>query len=213
MRGRRVPNRRGEATRRKLLDCTKELLAASSYRDVKVIDVTRRAGTSPATFYQYFPDLEHAVLVLGDELVQEARAVAELALVDWTGDDGFARALRFVGAFMDFWEQNQSILRVIELSAQEGDQRFRRLRVRVMSPTFDSLNKAIVESRQSGRIPTGIDPESTAAVLVAALGHIAAHCLELESYSISISNQTNALAHLVYWSVTGQTPDSVSSEG
>ena len=29
-----------------------------TYRDLKVVDIAREAGTSPATFYQYFPDVE-----------------------------------------------------------------------------------------------------------------------------------------------------------
>ena len=60
----RVPGRRGRATRQRLLDCTGEMLTTTSYRDVKVIDIAREAGTSPATFYQYFADVEAAILVL-----------------------------------------------------------------------------------------------------------------------------------------------------
>ena len=54
----RVPGRRGRATREKLLSCTAQLLEKNSYRDLKVIDIARCAGTSPATFYQYFNDVE-----------------------------------------------------------------------------------------------------------------------------------------------------------
>jgi AraC-like DNA-binding protein len=54
----RVPGRRGLATRQRLLDHVAEMLAAGSYRDLRVVDVARSAGTSPATFYQYFADVE-----------------------------------------------------------------------------------------------------------------------------------------------------------
>lgn len=57
----RVPGRRGQATRQKLLDCTADMLRTTSYRDLKVVDIAREAGTSPATFYQYFPDVESAI--------------------------------------------------------------------------------------------------------------------------------------------------------
>ncbi|HEX3897811.1 MAG TPA: hypothetical protein VHW74_01455, partial [Mycobacteriales bacterium] len=43
----RVPGRRGLATRKRLVECTIDLLASSSYRDLKVTDITRAAGTSP----------------------------------------------------------------------------------------------------------------------------------------------------------------------
>jgi AcrR family transcriptional regulator len=56
----RIAGRRGQATRTRLLECLGELIASTSYRDVTVIDVARQAGTSPATFYQYFPDIQAA---------------------------------------------------------------------------------------------------------------------------------------------------------
>ena len=67
----RVPGRRGLATRARLLEQTRELLYTTSYRDLKVVDIARGAGTSPATFYQYFPDAESALWALADELVGE----------------------------------------------------------------------------------------------------------------------------------------------
>ena len=63
----RVPGRRGRATRQRLLECTTGMLEAGSYRDLKVIDIAREAGTSPATFYQYFADVEAAILVLAED--------------------------------------------------------------------------------------------------------------------------------------------------
>ena len=56
----RVPGRRGRATRQRLLERTREMLETTGYRDLKVIDIAREAGTSPATFYQYFADVEAA---------------------------------------------------------------------------------------------------------------------------------------------------------
>ena len=76
----RRPGRRGLATRQKLLDCTAEMLGSGPYRELKVVDIARAAGTSPATFYQYFADVESAVVVGAGGLViqsiQQARAPA-----------------------------------------------------------------------------------------------------------------------------------------
>ena len=91
----RVPGRRGIATRRRLLDCTAQLLGKTSYRDIKVIDIAREAGTSPATFYQYFPDVEQAVLVLAEELATDAAELTELVRGDWRGDKGATTRVDF----------------------------------------------------------------------------------------------------------------------
>jgi len=66
----RLPGRRGLATRQRLLAATASLLETTGYRDLKVVEIAREAGTSPATFYQYFPDAESAVLVLAAELTE-----------------------------------------------------------------------------------------------------------------------------------------------
>ncbi|WP_043470843.1 TetR/AcrR family transcriptional regulator, partial [Kitasatospora sp. MBT66] len=85
----RVAGRRGQETRQKLLDCLREMLSTSPYRDVKVIDVARMAGTSPATFYQYFPDVEGAVLEIAEEMAKDADTLKELvAGKSWAGKSG-----------------------------------------------------------------------------------------------------------------------------
>src|SRR5437763_4610893 len=74
----RVPGRRGRATRDRLLKCTAELLEKTSYRDITVIDIASCAGTSPATFYQYFADVNAAIAVLAGELAEHGTALTDL---------------------------------------------------------------------------------------------------------------------------------------
>ena len=52
--------KRGAQTRRRLLDATATLLETHGIRDLRVVDIARAVGTSPATFYQYFRDVEEA---------------------------------------------------------------------------------------------------------------------------------------------------------
>ena len=57
---------RAMSTRQRLLDATVELLDEQSVRDIAVVDIARKAGTSPATFYQYFKDVAEASLRLAE---------------------------------------------------------------------------------------------------------------------------------------------------
>ena len=84
----RMPGRRGLATRQRLLDATAEQLESCGFRDLKVIDIARSAGTSPATFYQYFPDAEAAVLVQAAVLTEAWHEELQLLIsgCDWSGD-------------------------------------------------------------------------------------------------------------------------------
>lgn len=97
----RVAGRRGQATRQKLLDCLSEMLSSSPYRDVKVIDVARKAGTSPATFYQYFPDVEGAVLEIAEEMAKEGATLTDLvAGRSWVGKSAWTAAEDLVEGFL-----------------------------------------------------------------------------------------------------------------
>src|ERR1700683_977108 len=99
----RVPGRRGRATRQRLLECTAELLTTTSWRSIKVIDIARQAGTSPATFYQYFENVEQAILVLAEELMEGAALLAELVDGHWTEGESWGTARSVVTGFMDYW--------------------------------------------------------------------------------------------------------------
>src|SRR4051794_17627416 len=117
----RVPGRRGLATRQRLLECTAETLRSTSYRDVKVIDIAREARTSPATFYQYFADVEAAILVLAEQMSEDGHRLSTLIRdSSWRGKAGLETATHLCDAFLAFWEEYRSILRVMDLATEEG---------------------------------------------------------------------------------------------
>src|SRR3954449_886998 len=145
----RIPGRRGRATRSRLLDCLEDMLASSSFRDLKVTDVTREAGTSPATFYQYFPDIETAVLAIAEQMSDEgARLRGLVEDGTWRGNDSYATAEQVVDGFLAFWEQHQSLLRVIDLAVLEGDTRFRDTRVRMLNSVTSAFADVIGSLRK-----------------------------------------------------------------
>jgi AcrR family transcriptional regulator len=139
----RVPGRRGRATRLRLLESTADLLATTPWRSIKVIDIARQAGTSPATFYQYFENVEQAILVMAEELMEGAGDLAELVDGDWSPSASWDTARRVVEGFMAYWETNRSVFRVVELATEEGDLRFQGLRVRALNAVTVTLARVI----------------------------------------------------------------------
>ena len=140
----RVPGRRGRATRQKLLEQTAEMVQSTSYRDLKVVDIARGAGTSPATFYQYFPDVEAAILVLAEDMAHEGMSLSSLVRDgSWKGKAGYTTAAQLVDGFLDFWEEHRSLLRVVDLATLEGDQRFRQIRTRFTHALTMSLSDTV----------------------------------------------------------------------
>ena len=178
----RVPGRRGRATRQRLLDCAADMLRATSYRDLKVVDIAREAGTSPATFYQYFPDVESAILVLADEMVTLGveRFVELTAATSWKGKSGYAAADGLAGGMLEFWQEHRPVLRVVDLATEEGDARFANVRTRLLNDLNNTLAGAARDQQAQGRGQAGIDPNAVAGVLVAMLAHVSAHRLGFE---------------------------------
>jgi AcrR family transcriptional regulator len=202
----RVPGRRGQVTRRRLLDCTRDALARHPYRDVKVVDIARCAGTSPATFYQYFQDVEHAVLALSDEVALETDRLAERVGGDWAGPAGIETARGVVQGFLEHWERHRPVLRVVELAAEEGDLRFQELRCRPLNTIARALADVVREFQRRGSVPQGIDAMATAGSLVTMLADNASHRYGFEFWAIEATDVEAVLTRIVYWTVTGQTP-------
>lgn len=203
----RVAGRRGQATRQKLLDCLSEMLSSSPYRDVKVIDVARRAGTSPATFYQYFPDVEGAVLELADHMAAESAGLTDLlAGRSWAGKSGWATAQELVDGFLEFWRKNDAILRVVDLGAAEGDKRFYKIRMKILNTVNSSLADSITELQSKGRVDKDVNPAAIAGSLVAMLAAVAGHQKGFSSWGVKQAELKPNLALLVHLGVTGKKP-------
>ncbi|MFK4112355.1 TetR family transcriptional regulator [Streptomyces sp. NPDC004673] len=203
----RVAGRRGQATRQKLLDCLSEMLSSSPYRDVKVIDVARKAGTSPATFYQYFPDVEGAVLEIADSMAAESADLTELlAGRSWTGKAGWQTAQDLVDGFLDFYRRHDAILRVVDLAAAEGDKRFNKLRMKILNAVNGSLTEAIAELQSKGRVDKDVNPAAIAGSLVTMLASVAAHQKGFTAWGVKQAEIKPNLALLMYLGVTGKKP-------
>ena len=201
----RVPGRRGIATRQRLLDCTSELLTKRSYRDIKVIDIAREAGTSPATFYQYFSDVEQAVLVLAEGLDADVLPIADLIRTgDWSGEQGPETARAVVRRFLEYWDEHRSIFRVVDLATEEGDLRFQRLRVRALGEITQALADTITDQQRHGELGVEVDPTAEAFVLIAMLAHCAAHQYGFEFWGVRTSAQVETIARILYGSITGR---------
>jgi AcrR family transcriptional regulator len=196
-----VPGRRGLATRQRLVECTIDLLASTSYRDLKVTDITRSAGTSPATFYQYFVDLETVLLAVAEQTVEEAQRLVELiGGRSWSGAAGVASAEALVDGFLDFYRTHRPTLRVVDLLSTEGDKRFRHLRTLILNGMTKAL-AAQIDSVQ-GR-DAEVDPMAMAGALIGMLPQMAGHQMGFEAWDISFAEVREAMIRLIYWGVTG----------
>jgi AcrR family transcriptional regulator len=194
---------RALATRRRLLDAAHALLDERRVRDVSVVEIARRAGTSPATFYQYFKDVEEATLQLALEAAEEVPAVLEPLATDWRGPQGLEAARRLVDAFVRHWDAHHSVLLFRNVAAEQGDRRFRKARIRAIHPLIEALAARVEEARKAGDVSPEVHPQAAAAALASILERLAAYHQELESL-VGRDELVETCARILHHTVTGR---------
>ncbi|MEU0021987.1 TetR/AcrR family transcriptional regulator [Streptomyces sp. NPDC048664] len=189
---RRVPSQRGLQTRQKLMDATIELLATKSYRDIKVLDIAQAVGTSPATFYQYFPDIEGVVLEASRLLVKETNAALNSFEDGSWSSDGLSGATRLVDAVLDGWSDYLPLMRVLTAVAAERDPRFVKAYFAATRPIVRALTAATPNAEGKELV------HALVSSLTGAAGHENAGSLQ----GLSKRQRRRGLARLVHAAVT-----------
>lgn len=191
--------RRGAQTRGRLLDATARLLEDNGLRELRVVDIARAVDLSPATFYQYFPDVEAAVLALSIAVGEETSSLAGLLAEDWNQPDGLAFARRLVEDFITNWDEHRAVLRTRNLAAQEGDERFRRVRNDSLSRLTEGIGAKVALRRDSG-----FAPYAAGAAMVSMLERMAAFHTDLEAYGTSRADVVETTARILHHTATGK---------
>ncbi|MEZ5247577.1 MAG: TetR family transcriptional regulator [Acidimicrobiales bacterium] len=196
----RLPGKRGRATRQRLLEETRALLTEVPFRDLKVVDISRAAGTSPATFYQYFPDVEAAVLSLVEDMVDNGSDELRSLVTDpdWRRIEAPAALAE---GFLTFFDDHAAILRVIDLATIEGDERFRALRIRLLNGVFLALQELAERAEAAGRLAPGVAPGAAAGILTTMLAHVSAHQSGFASWGVERGELSETMATLLGWTV------------
>jgi AcrR family transcriptional regulator len=191
-------------TRRRLLEATVALLDLSSVRDISVVEIARRAGTSPATFYQYFKDVSEATLRLAEEAAAEVPAVVELIGGSWRGQKGIETSRAIADAFVRHWDNYRAVLLVRNLAADEGERRFQKVRRRSLLPFLQALAAKIEECQPDACAAGDVHPYAAAAAMATILERLAAYHKELEPLGVTHADLVENCARIMYQTVTGR---------
>lgn len=191
-------------TRERLLEATAKLLASGGVLDFKVSDVARVVETSPATFYQYFRSVEDAILELSAKVAKELHLLLPLLDEPWTGTRSLDKARLFVDRYFDFFDANRAVLSYRNLAAQEGDQRFRKIRNDANFPLTTALQAKVDEAKKAGRLAKEISSFAAAAGMIAMMERLAAFRYEMEARGVDRDALVETTARIVHQTVTGR---------
>jgi AcrR family transcriptional regulator len=200
----RILGPRALGTRQRLLEATESLLSERSVRDLAVVEIARKASTSPATFYQYFKDVSEACLRLAEQAAEEVPAVLELIDGSWRGQRGIETARAIAAAFVDHWDSHRAVLLVRNLAADEGDRRFQKVRRQALSPVIEHLAARVAESQEQGRIAPAVHPYAAAAAMASILERLAAYHKEIEFFGVTRDDLVETCARILFQTITGR---------
>jgi AcrR family transcriptional regulator len=172
-------------------------------RDLRVVDIARSVGASPATFYQYFRDVEEAVLTRSEEVGAEVAPLAGLLGEPWGPPGGLDAARRLVEGFLEHWDRHRAVLRTRNLAAQEGDQRFRDVRNQALQPFLAGFVAQVTTAQAAGRVARELSPVATSAALVALIERMAAFHLDLEPMGVARDELVETTARIIHQTVVG----------
>lgn len=202
--GKRPLGPRAVITRDKLLEATAAMLETGGLLDFKVVDVARAVGTSPATFYQYFASVEDAILELSAKIADGLASLLETMNKPWKGPKSLDHARQFVDEYFLHYDAHRAVLRVRNLSAQEGDVRFRRVRNDAMLPFTKALAAKIEEAQAAGRVASEISSFAAGGGLMAMMERLAAFRYEFEARGVDRAALVETTARMVHQTVTGR---------
>ena len=111
--GDKVPRtKRGERTRRKILDAALEEFGELGFGDASIVGITRRAEVALGTFYTYFDSKDALFRALVRDMSTRVRDAVAPALAGST--DVFDGEQRALAAFLRFASTNKQVYRIID---------------------------------------------------------------------------------------------------
>lgn len=147
-------------------------------RGLRLADVATEVGFSAPAFYQYFNDLDEAILALCEEVghfLPDFPMVPALPAPENGKRDGNASesTREFVARFFEYWNEHRAVLWSRNVAVTAGDARFQDVRNETFRPMGEALRAAIEAGQQAGRIDPSTSPRSLGAALQVMLDRIA----------------------------------------
>ncbi len=166
--------RKGQATKRSLMDAALRLLDITSPISLTAASISKEAGTSPATFYVYFDNVEDILWALCSEISNET---SDLFVHDrfLRDDDRLEQdALDFVHGYCDIWSKDGMLLLYRNMESDRGNRRFYQLVLKIALPILQGLTDRIVAAAPAGQPISRSDANAEAVVFISAIDRIAA---------------------------------------
>jgi AcrR family transcriptional regulator len=164
--------RKGEESRRRLLDATLALLAKGSIHKISASAIAREASMASQSFYLYFKEIEEVILALAQEAAVDLQEVVALLSNAPSGSEPEMLSTQVIDAFASYWDRHRSVLIARNYIADSGDRQFLKLRQDAAMPMIHALADRIQAARPGG--VNRVEAVSRAIVVYSAMERMAA---------------------------------------
>ncbi|CAN5237942.1 hypothetical protein BH10PSE13_BH10PSE13_25150 [soil metagenome] len=173
--------RKGEESRRRLLDATLSLIALESVHKLSASKIARAAGMVSQSFDLYFKEIDEVLLILAEEAAAELAEVAAILRDAPTEMPADLLSGKFVDAYSDYWDRHRPILNARNYIADSGNNEFLRVRHEATMPIIHAIADRIVA--QPGETLTRALAVSRAVIIYVSLERMAArsHAVQYSS--------------------------------
>lgn len=154
--------KRGEATRRKLLEAAEHVFAGLGYHEASIVKVTERAGIGLGTFYLYFDSKQQIFEELVVDLNRRVRHSMAEAMAGAANRIDAERA-GFEG-FFRFTAAHPALYRVVREAEFVSPEMLRLHYTRIV----DGYEAGLRAAQRDGDVDATLDPEVTAWALMGA---------------------------------------------
>lgn len=159
---RRAPQR-SDSRRDAILDALELSLQKSSFDEINLADIAKRAGVSRSAFYFYFENKAAAVAALMERMVDDTFFVNDVfTMVDRSPE---ARIRIMLDGLFDTWERHRHMFAAM-LTARGQSAAVREFWDSARASFVNSVTAMIRAERESGAAPDGIDATVLATVLL-----------------------------------------------
>lgn len=144
--------RKGEETRRRLLDATLELIATEDSHKLNASRIARAAGLASQSFYLYFKEIDELLLALAVEASAEFTEVLQVLDNAPADIDPQLLSRRLVDAFGAYWSRHRAILNLRNYLADCGNVPFLKLRTETTMPLIYAIAARIRAAHPDGAL-------------------------------------------------------------
>lgn len=149
--------RKGERTKRRLLDLAKDQFGRHGYRSTSVSEITRAAGLTQAASYAYFESKEALFRAAVDD---DAQALISTAMAKVEGTPPAQLIPALLVHLADGLDDHPLVRRV--LAGQEPDAMAQLVDLPALADAIEHIGERLAEGQREGTIRADIDPVTIA---------------------------------------------------